>query len=87
MMRDLRDRNDKRIGFIDPYVIYKDTVTLILTIRGRLKWKGTSGGSCITTGTEDQYSSPITWGKVLLSCAHFILLSQSSIKIYILTDL
>jgi hypothetical protein len=27
MMQDLRDRNDKRIGFIDPYVVYKDTVT------------------------------------------------------------
>jgi hypothetical protein len=27
MMRDLRDRNDKRIGFIDLYVVYKDTVT------------------------------------------------------------
>jgi hypothetical protein len=26
MMRDLRDRNEKRIGFIDPYVIYKDIV-------------------------------------------------------------
>jgi hypothetical protein len=27
MMQDLRDRNDKWIGFIDPYVVYKDTVT------------------------------------------------------------
>jgi hypothetical protein len=87
MMRDIRDRNDKWIGFIDPYVVYKDTVIPDPNNQRLAEMERTSSGSCITKGTDDQYCSPITWGKVLLSCAYFILLSQSSIKIYILTDL
>jgi hypothetical protein len=27
MMRDLRARNDKEIGFVDPYVVFKDPNT------------------------------------------------------------
>jgi hypothetical protein len=27
MMRDLRARNDKEVGFVDPYVVFKDPKT------------------------------------------------------------
>ena len=85
MMRDLRNRNDKRIDFIDPYVVYKDTVTSDPNNQRPAKMERNLWRFLYNKGTDDQYSSPIIWGKVLLSCAHFILLSQSSIKIYMLT--
>jgi hypothetical protein len=33
-MKDLRSRNDMEIGFVDPYVVFKDPLTPELNWRG-----------------------------------------------------
>jgi len=68
MMREQRLKKDNRIGFIDPYVVYKNTKTKD-PLNLKPKKMETTVDSFITKGIRRRYSSLTIWGKCcVISC-------------------